>query len=292
MLEFFKVDEAEALAIYSKYIVPWSIKILLALVIFLVGQLVAKIISTMIGKVLSHTKLDKILVDFIQSLLRALLMVIVIVAALDQLGVNTNSVIAILGAAGLAVGLALQGSLQNFAAGFMLLVFRPFKAGDVVEAAGITGSISKIGIFSTIMHTGDNKEVTVPNGTIYSGNIINYSATGTRRIDMIFGIGYGDDMRKAREVISEIIAQDSRILKEPETLIAVGELGASSVNFYVRPWVLAGDYWPVKFDLTEKIKQAFDDNGISIPFPQMDIHWEQPASKTDEYSAGNSSAEK
>ena len=274
-------EEENLIKLFNQYVAPWSIKILLALLIFVVGQLIAKIISKAVGKVLSHTKLDKILIDFIQSLLGAILMIIVIIAALDQLGVNTNSVIAILGAAGLAVGLALQGSLQNFAAGFMLLIFRPFKAGDFVEAAGIAGSISKIGIFSTIMHTGDNKQVTIPNGTIYSSNIINYSATGTRRIDMIFGIGYGDDMRKAREVISAILEQDSRILKDPEPLIAVGELGASSVNFYVRPWVLSDDYWKVKFDLTEKIKQAFDDNGISIPFPQMDIHWEQPAAPAD-----------
>lgn len=204
-------------------------------------------------------------------------MIIVVIAALDQLGVNTNSVIAILGAAGLAIGLALQGSLQNFAAGFMLLIFRPFKAGDFVEVAGIAGNIDKIGIFSTVMHTGDNKQVTIPNGTIYSSNIINYSSTGTRRVDMIFGIGYGDDMRKAREVINTILAQEPRVLKDPEAVVAVGELGASSVNFYVRPWVLSDDYWKVKFDLTEKIKQAFDDNGISIPYPQMDIHWDKSA---------------
>ena len=279
-------EEENLIKLFNQYVAPWSIKILVALLIFVIGQIVVKIICNIVGKILGRTRLEAILVDFIQSLLRAILTIVVIIAALDQLGVNTNSVIAIIGAAGLAIGLALQGSLQNFAAGFMLLVFRPFKAGDVVEAAGITGSISKIGIFSTIMHTGDNKEVTIPNGTIYSGNIINYSATGTRRIDMIFGIGYGDDMRKAREVISEIIGQDTRILKEPAPMIVVGELGASSVNFYVRPWVLAGDYWPVKFDLTEKIKQAFDDNGISIPFPQMDIHWEQPADKSKEVSEG------
>ncbi|WP_323816200.1 mechanosensitive ion channel family protein [Cellvibrio sp. NN19] len=280
-------EEENLIKLFNQYVVPWSMKIFLALLIFIIGQIVVKIICNIVGKILGRTRLEAILVDFIQSLLRAILTIVVIIAALDQLGVNTNSVIAIIGAAGLAIGLALQGSLQNFAAGFMLLVFRPFKAGDFVEVAGIAGSIDKIGIFSTIMHTGDNKQVTVPNGTIYSSNIINYSATGTRRIDMIFGIGYGDDMRKAREVISEIIGQDSRILKEPEPLIAVGELGASSVNFYVRPWVLSGDYWAVKFDLTEKIKQAFDDNGISIPFPQMDIHWEQPTGKSKDNTEDN-----
>jgi small conductance mechanosensitive channel len=270
----FDIDKAEAIAIYHKFIEPWSIKILIALVIFFVGQLVAKYLSRALGKVLHHTKLDNILVDFIQSLVRALLMIIVIIAALDQLGVNTNSVIAVLGAAGLAVGLALQSSLQNFAAGFMLLIFRPFKDGDFVETAGTAGTIEKIGIFSTILHTGDNKEVIIPNGAIYSGNIINYSKRGTRRIDLVFSIDYNDDLRKAREVLTEIVKQETRILAEPETLIAVGELGANSVNFYVRPWVKTEDYWEVKFDLTEKVKLAFDDAGITIPFPQMNIRWD------------------
>ena len=275
----FDIDKAEFLAFYSKYIAPWSIKILIALIIFLIGQMVAKIIARVLGKVLSHTKLDKILVEFIQSLVNALLLVFVIVAALDQLGVNTNSVIAVLGAAGLAIGLALQGSLQNFAAGFMLLIFRPFKSGDFVEAAGTAGVIEKIGIFSTTMHTGDNKEVIIPNGSIYSSNIINYSKRPTRRIDMIFSIGYGDDIRVARDVMAEIIKAEPRILPEPDPLIAVGELGASSVNFYVRPWVKTEDYWDVKYSLTEKIKIAFDEKGITIPFPQMDIHWNKQLPK-------------
>ena len=272
----FDINQAELLAFYDKFIAPWSVKILIALTIFLIGQMVTKLIARVLGKVLSHTKLDKILVNFIQSLVNALLLVFVIVAALDQLGVNTNSVIAVLGAAGLAIGLALQGSLQNFAAGFMLLIFRPFKGGDFVEAAGTAGIIDKIGIFSTTLHTGDNKLVIIPNGSIYSSNIINYSAMGTRRIDMVFGIGYGDDMKKARDIITQVVAADERVLKDPETLIAVGELGASSVNFYVRPWVKAEDFWDVKFALTEAIKQAFDDNGISIPFPQMDVHMRKP----------------
>lgn len=272
----FEIDKAELLAFYSKFIAPWSIKILIALVIFIIGQLVAKIIARVLGKVLSHTKLDKILVEFIQSLVNALLLVFVIVAALDQLGVNTNSVIAVLGAAGLAIGLALQGSLQNFAAGFMLLIFRPFKGGDFIEAAGTAGVVEKIGIFSTTLHTGDNKEVIIPNSAIYSSNIINYSKRPTRRIDMVFSIGYEDNIRTARDVIAKILNDEARILPEPEPLIAVGELGASSVNLFVRPWVKTDDYWDVKFALTEKIKLAFDDHGITIPFPQMDIRWTQP----------------
>jgi len=278
----FTIDQAELLIIYHKLIEPWSIKILIALVIFLMGQLVAKYASHALGKVLGHTKLDKILVNFIQSLVRALLLIIVLVAVLDQLGVNTNSVIAVLGAAGLAVGLALQSSLQNFAAGFMLLIFRPFKDGDFVEAAGTSGMIEKIGIFSTVMHTGDNKEVIIPNSAIYSGNIINYSKRPTRRIDLIFSIDYNDDLRKARDVLTEIIKNEPRILAEPETLIAVGELAANSVNFFVRPWVKTEDYWSVKFDLTEKVKLAFDEGGITIPFPQMNIRWEGKEFKIDQ----------
>jgi small conductance mechanosensitive channel len=278
----FNIDQTELLAIYHKFVEPWSIKILIALTIFLIGQLVAKYVSRALGKVLGHTKLDKILVDFIQSLVRALLLIIVLVAVLDQLGVNTNSVIAVLGAAGLAVGLALQSSLQNFAAGFMLLIFRPFKDGDFVEAAGTSGMIEKIGIFSTVMHTGDNKEVIIPNGAIYSSNIINYSKRSTRRIDMIFSISYNDDLRVARDVLTEIIENEPRILKDPEYLIAVGELGANSVDFFVRPWVKTEEYWEVKFAITERVKIAFDAAGITIPCPQMKIHWEGKEIKMDE----------
>ncbi len=254
------------------HVVPWSMKIGVAIVIFLIGQLIAKILSGVIGKLLSHTKLDRILVDFLQSLAQALLLIIVLVAALDQLGVNTNSLIAMLGAAGLAIGLALQSSLQNFAAGFMLLIFRPFKAGDYVETAGTGGVIEKIGIFSTVLHTGDNKEVIIPNGAIYSSNIINYSSRKTRRIDMIFNISYGDDLRLAQEILLKVIESEPRILKDPAPQIAVGELAASSVNFVVRPWVKAEDYWDVKFVINERIKLAFDENKITIPFPQMDLN--------------------
>lgn len=266
------IDKAQLLAFYSKFIAPWSIKILIALVIFLIGQLVAKMIARVLGKVLTHTKLDKILVAFIQSLVNALLLVFVIVAALDQLGVNTNSVIAVLGAAGLAIGLALQGSLQNFAAGFMLLIFRPFKGGDFVEAAGTAGIIEKIGIFSTTLHTGDNKEVIIPNGSIYSSNIVNYSKRPTRRIDMIISISYEDDLRAARDIIASILKEEPRILPEPAPLIAVGELAVNSVNFFVRPWVKTEEYWDVKFAVIEKIKLAFDANGITIPFPPIHIY--------------------
>jgi len=266
------VEEAQVMNFFEVHVLPWSLKVAVSLTIFIVGQIIAKILSGMIGKILGHTKLDKILINFLQSLVRALLLVMVLVAVLDNLGVNTNSLIAMLGAAGLAIGLALQGSLQNFAAGFMLLIFRPFKAGDFVETAGTSGIIDSIGIFSTRLYTGDNKEVIIPNGSIYSSNIINYSSRKTRRIDMIFSVGYGDDIRLAKEIILKVIAEEERVLKEPAPDVAVGELAASSVNFVVRPWVKAEDYWAVRFALNEKIKLAFDSNQITIPFPQMNIN--------------------
>lgn len=262
--------------IINQYVIPWGIHILIALLIFLVGRIAAKWISQAVGRALSRTRLDATLTSFLQSILQVFLLLIVIVAALDQLGVNTTSLVAMLGAAGLAIGLALQNSLQNFAAGFMLLIFRPFKSGDFVEAGGTSGTVEKINIFSTMLRTGDNKVVIVPNGVIYSGNITNYNARPTRRIDMVFGIGYNDSIKNARDIIAQQIAADPRILEEPATVIAVSELAANSVNLVVRPWVKTDDFWSVKFDLTEKIKVAFDEGGISIPFPQMDIHWSQP----------------
>lgn len=269
------LEEAKVLSFFELHVVPWSLKVAVSLTIFIIGQLVAKIISGMIGKLLSHTKLDKILIDFLQSLVRALLLVMVLVAVLDNLGVNTNSLIAMLGAAGLAIGLALQGSLQNFAAGFMLLIFRPFKAGDFVETAGTSGIIESIGIFSTKLYTGDNKEVIIPNGSIYSSNIINYSSRRTRRIDMTFSVSYEDDIRLAKDIISKVLAEEERILKDPVPDVAVGELAASSVNFVVRPWVKSEDYWSVRFSINEKIKIAFDEHKITIPFPHMNVNVRQ-----------------
>jgi small conductance mechanosensitive channel len=249
----------------------------MALVIFFIGRFVVKILIKILRAVLKKSKMDAMLVDFIASIANAILLLFVIIAAIDQLGVDTTSLIALIGAAGLAVGLAMQKSLQNFAAGVMLIVFRPFKTGDFVEAAGTSGVVESISIFTTIMRTGDNREIIIPNGAIYDGTIINYSARDTRRIDMVFGIGYGDDIKKAKEILLTIIKSDERVLEEPEPLIAVAELADSSVNFNVRPWVNSADYWAVRFDLTEKIKIAFDENGISIPFPQMDVHMNKAA---------------
>mgnify|MGYP003571999933 FL=1 len=234
-----------------------------------------KILSKLLRKGLGKADMDPILVNFVASIVSSLLLLFIIIASLNQLGVDTTSLIAIFGAAGLAIGLALQGSLQNFASGVMLIIFRPFKTGDFVEAGGTSGVVESISIFTTIMRTGDNREVIVPNGAIYSGTITNYSARETRRVDMVFGIGYGDDIKKAKQILQQVLDQDERVLKDPAALVAVGELADSSVNFNVRPWVKSADYWSVKFDLTEKVKLAFDENKISIPFPQMDVHMDK-----------------
>jgi small conductance mechanosensitive channel len=264
----------------SNFAIPWGINIILALGTFLVGRWVANILLRIVKKLLGRSKMDVILVNFVVPILHALLLLFIVVASLDQLGVDTTSLIALLAAAGLAVGLAMQDSLQNFAAGVMLIIFRPFRAGDFVEAGGTAGVVETISIFSTIMRTGDNREVIVPNGAIYNGTITNYSARETRRIDMVFGIGYDDDIRKAKQLLGDVLAADERVLKEPAAQVVVGELADNSVNFHVRPWVKSGDYWDVRFDLTERIKLAFDDNGISIPYPQMDVHLNKMSTST------------
>jgi len=261
----------------STYVVPWAINIFFALVIFIVGRWVIRILIKVLRKALGRAKMDDILINFVASMTSALLLLFVIIAALNQLGINTTSLIALLGAAGLAIGLALQNSLQNFASGVMLIIFRPFKTGDFVEAGGTSGVVEHISIFTTIMRTGDNREVIVPNGAIYNGTITNYSARETRRIDMVFGIGYDDDIKKAKQILQQLLDADERVLKDPAPLIAVGELADSSVNFNVRPWVKSGDYWAVKFDFTEQVKLTFDAQGISIPYPQMDVHMEKSA---------------
>lgn len=262
----------DASAYLDTYLIPFGIKIVLAILIYVVGKIVVKILVNVFGKVMAKSKYDDMLVDFLKTIINAMLMIFVIIAALDQLGVNTTSLAAILAAAGLAIGLSLQGSLSNFAAGVMLLVFRPFKAGDFVDAGGASGTVKSVGIFTSMMTTPDNKEVIIPNGAIYSGNIINYSAKDTRRVDMVFGIGYDDDLKKAKAILEEMIAADPRVLADPAPQVAVSELGDNSVNFVVRPWTASGDFWGLKFDFTEAVKLRFDQEGISIPYPQMDIY--------------------
>ncbi|MDT0593464.1 mechanosensitive ion channel family protein [Glaciecola petra] len=270
MLENISAENASA--ILNDYIIPFGLKLVVAIIIYVVGKIVVNILIGVLGKLLSKSKYDPMLVDFLKAIARSVLMLFVIIAAIGHLGVDTTSLVAILGAAGLAIGLSLQGSLSNFAAGVMLLIFRPFKAGDFVDAGGDSGTVKNISIFTTLLVTPDNKEIIVPNGAIYSNNITNYSAKETRRVDMVFGIGYGDDLKKAKALLEEIVSADERILKDPGTQIAVAELGDSSVNFVVRPWVKSGDFWGVKFDITEAVKLRFDAEGISIPFPQMDVH--------------------
>ncbi|MCQ8848309.1 mechanosensitive ion channel [Alteromonas stellipolaris] len=256
----------------NDYAIPWGINIAMAIVIYVIGRIVVGFILSLFRRLMAKSKYDAMLVDFLEAIISAILMLFVIVASLNQLGVDTTSLVAILGAAGLAIGLSLQDSLKNFAAGVMLLVFKPFKSGDFVEAGGTAGTINKISIFTTTMTTPDNKEIIVPNGGIYSNNITNYSAKETRRVDMVVGIGYDADLRKAKEILNEMVRADERILSEPAPTVAVSELADSSVNFVVRPWCKASDFWGVKFDFTEQVKLRFDQEGISIPFPQMDVH--------------------
>jgi small conductance mechanosensitive channel len=262
--------------ILNTFIIPWGIKIAIAIAIFYVGRMVVGLVVKAAEKFLRNRGQDEILVRFLCSIMRWVLLLFVVVAALSQLGIDTTSLVALLGAAGLAIGLSLQGSLSNFASGVMLIVFRPFTKGDFVEAGGATGVVDSINIFTTTMTTPDNKEVILPNGSVLGGNITNYSARPTRRVDMVFGIGYDDDIRKAKKLLEEIIAADDRVLADPAPAVVVGELADSSVNFLVRPWVNAADYWGVFWDTTETVKLRFDEAGISIPYPQMDVHMDKP----------------
>jgi small conductance mechanosensitive channel len=256
----------------EQFLIPWTIRLLVAAAIWFVGKWIAGKITAAMKKLMAKGGMDDMLVQFLGNILYTLLLIAVIIAALDHLGLQTTSLLAIFGAAGLAVGLALKDSLSNFSSGVMLILFRPFKVGDFIETAGVAGTVEEVRIFSTLIKTPDNRQIIIPNGQIYGGTIINVSAKPTRRIDLVFGIGYDDDLRKAKELIAGIMAQDERILKDPAPVIALGELGDSSVNINVRPWVNSGDYWPVRADLLENVKLAFDSNGISIPFPQRDVH--------------------
>jgi small conductance mechanosensitive channel len=259
-------------AMANTFIFPYAANIALAIVIFIVGRWLANTLTDVVVRLLKKSRMDDMLISFVASITKTILLLFVAIAALNKLGIDTTSLIALLGAAGLAVGLALQNSLQNFAAGVMLIVFRPFKAGDFVELAGVAGVVENIGIFSSVLRTGDNRELIIPNGAIYGGIITNYSARSTRRVDMVFGVDYDDDLKAAKELLRAIILADDRVLSDPEPVVAVSELADFSVNFIVRPWVKSADYWPVLWDTTEKVKLEFDAQGLSIPYPQMDIH--------------------
>lgn len=257
--------------------VAFGIDLIAAIIILIVGRIAVGFVVRAIRIGMRKNGIDKTLETFICNLVKWALMIVVIIAAISQLGIQTTSFVAIFGAAGLAVGLALQGSLSNFAAGVLIVLFRPYKAGDWIEAAGIAGSVEQVQILTTVLRTGDNKRVIVPNSQIMNSVITNYSANDTRRIDLVIGVGYDDDLDKTRRVLEEIVAADERVLKEPAPQIAVSELGASSVDFVVRPWVSTPDYWGTRFDLTETIKKRFDQEGISIPYPQQDVHLHKAA---------------
>ena len=253
-------------------LVSFGKNVVIAFLIFYVGKFVISLVVRALRKVMRKQEVDKTLETFVCNLVRVALMVVVVIAAIGALGIQTTSFIAIFGAAGLAVGLALQGSLSNFAAGVLIVLFRPYRVGDFIEAAGIAGAVEQVQILTTVLRTGDNKRIIVPNGQIMDSIITNYSANETRRVDMVIGVSYSDDLDKVRATLQELIAAEERILDDPAPTIAVSELADSSVNFVVRPWVKTPDYWGVMFDLTEAIKKRFDQEDISFPFPQQDVH--------------------
>jgi len=250
----------------------YGLRVVSAIAILVIGRWVAKGITRIIERLMLKRKVDETLVSFVSNLGYVAMLAFVIIAALNKLGIQTASFIAVVGAAGLAIGLALQGSLSNFAAGILMIIFRPFKVGDYIEGAGVAGTVEAIQIFTTQLKTPDNKTVIIPNSKISSDNIVNYSTKGTRRVELVFGIAYDDDIDKARQIIMDIIEKDERVFKDPEPIVVLSELADSSVNLTMRAWSKSGDHWNIFFDTTEKVKKAFDAQGITIPFPQRDVH--------------------
>jgi small conductance mechanosensitive channel len=255
-----------------EFATTYGLKIIGAIIILIVGRIVAGILRNVVTKLLRKTNTDEAIIRFMRSLVYILIMVFAVIAALAKFGVQTTSFVAIMGAAGFAIGFALQGSLSNFAAGVMVLVFKPFRVGDFVDAAGVAGTVKEIKLFNTILATPDNIKIIVPNGKIYGDVIKNITAFDVRRVDLVIGIGYTSSIQKAYDIVQDILKKDERVLDEPASQIAVAELADSSVNFVVRPWVRKEHYWDVKFDVTRKVKEAFDEAGIEIPFPQRTIH--------------------
>lgn len=253
----------------------YAMNILSAFLIICIGMIAARLISGGLHKVLTKRKLDITVIDFVSHMVRYLIVAFVLIAALSEIGVETTSFVAVIGAAGLAVGLALQGSLSNFASGVLIIVLRPFKSGEYIEAGGVAGTVESVQIFSTILTTVDNKFVVVPNSAILGDNIVNYSRKPTRRIDLLIGVSYNADLAKTKSVLEAVLKANKGVLESPEPQIAVAELGDSSVNLVVRPWVNSGEYWPIRFELMEAIKNALDEAEIEIPFPQMDVHMDK-----------------
>jgi len=260
---------------YQGHFQEYSFKFVVALLIIFIGSKLSKVVANGIGKVFEKKSVDTAITAFIKSLVRILIVIAALIAGLSHLGIQTTTFVAIIGAAGLAIALALQGSLSNFASGILIATFRPFKAGDYIEAGGVAGVVKEIQIFSTIMTTPDNKLVVLPNSQVTGGAITNYSTNPTRRIDMIIGVSYDADLKQAESLLRSLLDNHPQVLKEPNYTVGVLELADSSVNFVVRPWVKTEDFWAVKFDLTKTIKLSLDEAGIGIPYPQMDVHLHQ-----------------
>jgi len=266
------MEEFDFSALTIEFLAEAGFRLLTAALIFWVGRWIARRITTLAQQLMERSGLEQTLSRFLGNILNAVLLVVVVIAAISQLGVQTTSLLAVLGAAGLAVGLALQGSLSNFAAGVLIVAFRPYRVGDFIEGGGVAGTVENVQIFTTVLKSPDNKRIIVPNSQIMAGTITNFSSHETRRVDLVASCSYSDDLDEVRRVLQEILAADERVLKEPAPAIAVAKLNDSSIDFNVRPWVRASDYWPVFFGVTEQIKKRFDAEGISIPFPQRDVH--------------------
>ncbi len=254
------------------YASEYGLKIIAAILIFIIGKWAVRKITGVTKALMYKAKIDETLVEFAESLIYFVLLLMVVLASLNALGINTTSFLAVFGAASLAIGLALQGSLANVGAAVLIIIFRPFKVGDFVEAGGATGTVEDVNLFSTIIAPLDNRTIIVPNAAIVGGNIINYSMKPQRRVDHVFGIGYDDDLKLAKDTLMEIMMNDDRVLQDPAPFVAVSELGDNSVNFTTRAWVANADYWDVYFEMIEKVKLTFDEKGISFPYPQMDVH--------------------
>ncbi|HDV7283911.1 TPA: mechanosensitive ion channel [Mannheimia haemolytica] len=267
-----KVSNMNIETMLNEWIIPYGTKILLAIAIFVVGKFLARLISHLLGKAALKSTKDEMLQSFIVSISYFLLLLIVVIASLSQIGINTSSLVALIGAAGLAIGLSLQNSLQNFAAGVMLLIFKPFRKGDLIETGGMTGVVEQMGLLVLELRTGDNKTVLLPNGKVFSDSIVNYSNNPTRRIDFTFDISYESNLKEAKEIIQRILEANTYVLKDPAPVVAVGALAPHSVQLVVRPWVQTPNYWAAYWEIIEQVKLAFGEAGISIPYNQMELH--------------------
>ena len=271
-MDFSNFQIEDILARMTTLITDWGLKVIGALIVLIVGRMIAKSIRKGVKKALERGKMDPTLIPFVSSLIYYMVMAFVLIAVLGMVGIQTASMIAVLAAAGLAVGLALQGTLANFASGVMLLVFRPFRTGDFIEAAGVSGAVDTVGIFSTTLNTPDNVRIVLPNSTVWGQTIKNYATNPTRRVDLVMGISYDDDIGTAMDTINRVLGDEPRLLKDPAPTVAVAELADSSVNIVVRPWCNKEDYWGVYFDLTRALKEQLETSGCSIPYPQTDVH--------------------